>query len=78
MPVQYCLGVRDFDEAQGIAVFGNAFGELCLCDFSGSSAFHSEGLYSHPLRASSYGGEERLPTVSGYRALILPFIFFIS
>lgn len=34
MPAQYFLGVHDFDEKRGVAIFGNAFGELALFDFS--------------------------------------------
>ncbi|CAL1698387.1 unnamed protein product [Somion occarium] len=45
MPGQYCMGVRDYDESRGIAVFGNAFGELALYDFSGSDASLFDGAF---------------------------------
>ncbi|CAL1698373.1 unnamed protein product [Somion occarium] len=45
MPSQYCMGIRDYDESRGIAVFGNAFGELALYDFSGSDASLFEGTF---------------------------------
>lgn len=37
LPAQYFLGVHDFDESRGIAVVGNAFGELAIFDFSNAS-----------------------------------------
>lgn len=64
MPVQYCLGVRDFDEARSLAVFGNAYGELCLCDFSGSKWTQLQGCYIYTIKADCYNNEELLPTVS--------------
>ncbi|KAI0075238.1 hypothetical protein K474DRAFT_1773431 [Panus rudis PR-1116 ss-1] len=35
---QYAVGVRDYDEGRGAAVFGNAFGELVVYVFSGRSS----------------------------------------
>ena len=37
VPALYAMAVRDFDETRGLTVFGNAFGELALYDFSGSN-----------------------------------------
>ncbi|KAK7684379.1 hypothetical protein QCA50_012326 [Cerrena zonata] len=64
MPALYApsLGVRDFDEARGIGVFGNAFGKLCIYDFSGSDPSHFQECYKRELHADSYMGEELLPT----------------
>ena len=36
MPALYAMSVRDHDETRGLIVFGNAFGELAVYDFSGS------------------------------------------
>ena len=66
METQYSLGVRDFDEARGLAVFGNAFGEVFLCDFSGTPSNQLEGCLKTPVKADLYCGEELLPTVLIY------------
>ena len=36
MPALHAQAVYDYDDARGVVVFGNAFGELSLYDFSGS------------------------------------------
>ena len=36
MPALHAQAVYDYDDARGLVVFGNAFGELSLYDFSGS------------------------------------------
>lgn len=64
MLVQSAIGVRDVDEARGLVVFGNVYGELCLYDFSNSPETDSEGCFKHDLHALSYSGEDLLPTVS--------------
>lgn len=63
MPIQSAIGVRDVDEARGLAVFGNAFGELCLYDFGTSSFSRFEDYYKHYLCPSPHIGDELLPTV---------------
>lgn len=63
MPAQAGFGVRDVDEARGMMVFGNAFGELALYDFSGYSSEDFAGCHEHDLRASLHTGEDILPTV---------------
>lgn len=37
MPAQYFLGVHNFDETRGSAIFRNAFGELAIFNFSNAS-----------------------------------------
>ena len=45
MPALYCMGVRDYDEARGIVVLGNAFGELSLYDLSGTDSRQLEECF---------------------------------
>ena len=66
MATQYSLGVRDFDEARGLAVFGNAFGEVFICDFSGTRPDQLEGCLKNPIKADPYCNEELLSTVLIY------------
>lgn len=75
MPVQYFLGVRDFDEARGIAIFGNAFGELCLYDFSSSPPQDFEGCCRYMLTVFPHAGEEFLPMVRGTWLFMVYFLF---
>ncbi|TCD64774.1 hypothetical protein EIP91_003634 [Steccherinum ochraceum] len=37
IPAMYWRSTRDLDDLRGLAVFGNAFGELAVCDFSSTS-----------------------------------------
>ncbi|CAL1697063.1 unnamed protein product [Somion occarium] len=62
LPAQYLFGVRDFDEARGVAVFGNGFGELVLYDFSHSDPYIIEKL-SLPVALLPYVPEEQLPVL---------------
>ena len=63
MPIQCAIGVHDFDEVKGLAIFGNAFGELCLYDFAGSRPSTFEGCYKYQLEIRPHTREELLPTV---------------
>ena len=62
-PALYALGVFDFDEARGILIAGNAFGELSIIDFSGSNPLVFFKCLQRPLLPSSYTGREVLSTV---------------
>ncbi|CAL1699394.1 unnamed protein product [Somion occarium] len=64
LPSLYCQPVRDFDEARGVAIFGNAFGELALVDFSGVAGRSQEVLGScfQPLSFPPSLGYDLLPT----------------
>ncbi|EKM48114.1 uncharacterized protein PHACADRAFT_203235, partial [Phanerochaete carnosa HHB-10118-sp] len=53
MPALYFHAVRDLDEALGLLVAGNAFGELVLCRFGGSALRELDGCFQ----------EVRLPTI---------------
>lgn len=62
----YCASVYDYDSMRGVAVFGNAFGELALCDFGTSSSVFSaflEAASKGSCASASIGGDI-LPTVS--------------
>ena len=72
MATQYAVGVKDFDEARGLAVFGNAFGELYLCDFSGTNPTQLKGFLYETIAPNLYGNEELLPTVSERHVLDAP------
>ena len=45
MPALYCMGVRDWDETQGILALGNAFGELVLYDFAGTNSARLDACF---------------------------------
>ncbi|TCD69480.1 hypothetical protein EIP91_007606, partial [Steccherinum ochraceum] len=45
MPALYCRAVIDFDQTRGVAVFGNAFGELAVCDLSSSDPESLEACF---------------------------------
>ena len=70
MPALYSFGVRDFDEARGLIIIGNAFGELSLYDFSGSNSKELEGCF-HPIKISPASGGERLPEVCARYGLVI-------
>lgn len=63
-PALYSLGVFDFDEARGILVVGNAFGELSILDFSRSDPHHFAKCLVNPIKAAPCSEEELLPRVS--------------
>lgn len=64
VPALYFLGVFDFDEARGVLVMGNAFGELSILDFSGSDPHHFTKCLVNRIEPTSYRTQELLPTVS--------------
>ena len=57
-PALYALGVFDFDEARGILIAGNAFGELSIIDFSGSNPLGFLKCLQKPVIPSSCTGQE--------------------
>ena len=57
-PALYALGVFDFDEARGILIAGNAFGELSIVDFSGSNPLSFFRCLQKPVIPSSCTGQE--------------------
>ncbi|KAK7679949.1 hypothetical protein QCA50_016895 [Cerrena zonata] len=61
-PALYALGVYDFDEARGVLVLGNVFGELSILDFSGSDPHQFERCLAESLKPSPYIKQELLPT----------------
>ena len=50
MPALHALGVFTYDEARGILVLGNAYGELSVFDFCGSDPKIFRGLLKTPMR----------------------------
>ncbi|CAL1699380.1 unnamed protein product [Somion occarium] len=75
LPSLYCQPVRDFDEARGVAIFGNAFGELALIDFSGVAGRSQEILEScfQPLSFPPSFGCDLLPTEPVHCVFAPPF-----
>ncbi|OBZ70873.1 hypothetical protein A0H81_09141 [Grifola frondosa] len=62
MPAQYFAGVRNYDAARGIVVFGSGFGELALYDLSGSEPFGLCGCFQ-PVVFPLLDGEDVVSTV---------------
>lgn len=62
MPALYSFAVYDYDDARGILVLGNAFGELSLYDFSGSDPDLFESCLATKL-AINPGDRDILPVV---------------
>ncbi|KAK7683176.1 hypothetical protein QCA50_013849 [Cerrena zonata] len=63
MPALYALGVYDYDEARGVLVLGNAFGELSLYDFSCSNPGIFSKCFAMKLAPAPYIGQTILPKV---------------
>lgn len=63
MPALYALGVYDYDEACGILVIGNAYGELSLYDFSTSDPRLFKSCSSTRLVPAPRTNEKVLSTV---------------
>ena len=64
LPAMYAAGVYDYDEALGVAVFGNAFGELALFNLSALSLARLQSCFKPLLLLPEDAGYEFLPTVS--------------
>ncbi|KAK7677004.1 hypothetical protein QCA50_020033 [Cerrena zonata] len=62
MPALDSLGLYDFDDARGVLVLGNAFGELSLFDFSGTDPGLFRNCLAPGIGAGSYTGQDLLPT----------------
>lgn len=45
MPAMYAMGVYDYDGGLGVAVFGNVYGELALCNVAGSDICTLESCF---------------------------------
>jgi hypothetical protein len=63
MPALYMLSVYDYDDARGVLVLGNAYGELSLYDFSGSDPCLFGGCFETKLVAAPHGDEHIVSTV---------------
>ncbi|KAK7676667.1 hypothetical protein QCA50_016922 [Cerrena zonata] len=62
MPALYSLGVYDYDEARGVLVLGNAYGELSLYDFSHSDPRLFGKCLATKLTPTPRSNQEILPT----------------
>jgi hypothetical protein len=67
MPALDSLGVYDFDDARGILVLGNAFGELSLFDFSGTNPHLFKTCLVSGLGVGPYIDQDLLPLVCRLR-----------
>lgn len=63
MPSLCALGVYDYDEARGLLVLGNAYGELALYDFSRSNPHSFGNCIATKLAATPRTYQQILPTV---------------
>lgn len=62
IPALYSLGVYEHDEARGISVFGSAYGELTLYDFSHSDPHQMEECLRSILMAAPHVDAKLSPT----------------
>ncbi|KAK7679974.1 hypothetical protein QCA50_016920 [Cerrena zonata] len=61
MPALYSSGVYDYDDARGVLILGNAYGELSLYDFSRSDPRLFRHYSSKSLAAVPHNGLDVLP-----------------
>ncbi|KAK7676988.1 hypothetical protein QCA50_020017 [Cerrena zonata] len=61
IPDMLSLGVYDYDDARGILVLGDAFGELAVVDFSGSDPHMISQCLAKPIQVIPHADEELLP-----------------
>lgn len=65
LPALYALGVYDYNETLGVAIFGNAFGELSLFNLAGLDIRKIEGCFVPAVASAAHNvGVDLLRTVS--------------
>ncbi|KAK7676984.1 hypothetical protein QCA50_020013 [Cerrena zonata] len=61
IPDMLSLGVYDYDDARGILILGDAFGELAVVDFSGSDPHMISQCLAKPIEIIPHADEKHLP-----------------
>ena len=74
LPAMYAQGVYDYDASLGVGIFGNAYGELALCNISGVDLKQLDRCLEKP----------HLPSVNGHNwtrevcLIFLPLVFMLT